>query len=372
MNREHAISYHLFTLELLLLAFVVGRNCGRSFSDSYAERLRAMLRFLTAIATSTGDLPWYGDSDDARGFVFAQDESALEVTTQLGGLLFDEPEWLRFRAKPTAAALALVPHLLGTLRNPEARSAPQLELFKDGGFACVRSYNGKIRLLMDFGPLGYTSIAAHGHADALSIWLAIGDEYFLIDAGTYAYHSHPEWREYFRGTSAHNTVRVDGFNQSQIAGRFLWSTKAKARLMQFQESLGHVIILAEHEGYTRLDDPVVHRRTVDFDRTTGSFSLSDSFSCTHRHTIELFFHLHEDTAVTHLAGGRVELSWHGSRIVFSSSDPLLAWDVICGSEALKLGWRSRAFNLKQPISALRLRSEINGNTVIVTQVDVQP
>jgi uncharacterized heparinase superfamily protein len=372
VNREQAISYHLFTLELLLLAFVIGRNCERPFSDTYAERLRAMLRFLNAVATSTGDIPWYGDSDDARGFVFAQDESALEVTTQMGGLLFDEPTWLRFRNKPTAAAHALVPDLLGALSTPAASSEPQCELFEDGGFACVRSDNDKIRLLMDFGPLGYTNIAAHGHSDALSIWLAVGDEYLLIDAGTYAYHSHPEWRNYFRGTAAHNTVRVDGCNQSKIAGRFLWSTKAKARLTQFQEYLGHVIIGAEHEGYTRLDDPVVHRRTVDFDRTTGSFTLADSFCCAHQHTIEQFFHLHEDTAVIRREGGEVELSWHGCRIFFSSSDSLNAWEVVRGSEAPMLGWRSYAFNQKQPISTLRLRSEIDGNTIIVTKVDVQP
>jgi hypothetical protein len=372
VNREQAMSYHLFTLELFLLAFVVGRNSERPFTDTYAGRLRAMLRFLNAVATPAGDLPWYGDSDDGRGFVFAQDESALEVTTQLGGLLFDEPTWLRFRSKPTAATQALVPDLIGALTKHAVCSEPQAEMFEEGGFACVRSDNGTIHLLMDFGPLGYTGIAAHGHADALSIWMAIGDEYFLIDAGTYAYHSHPEWRNYFRGTAAHNTVRVDGYNQSQIAGRFLWSTKAKARLIQFQEPIGHVIIAAEHEGYKRLDDPVVHRRTVDFDRTTGSFCLADSFRCAHQHTIEVFFHLHEDAAVTHVAGGKVELSWHGSRIVISSSSTLLAWDVASGSEALKLGWRSHAFNQKRPISTLRLRSEINGNTVIVTQVDVQP
>jgi hypothetical protein len=372
VNREQAMSYHLFTLELLLLAFVVGRNCGRPFSDAYAGRLRAMLDFLHAVATPAGDLPWYGDSDDARGFVFAQDESALEVTTQLGGLLFDEPAWLRFRVRPTAAAQALVPDLLGALSNPAASSGPPRELFTDGGLACVRTNDDMIRLLMDFGPLGYTSIAAHGHADALSIWLAIGDEYFVIDAGTYAYHSHSEWRNYFRSTAAHNTARVDDCDQSQIAGRFLWSTKAKPRLVQFQESKGHVVIEAEHDGYTRLDDPVVHRRTVDFDRATGSFSLADSFRCAHRHTIELFFHLHEDATVTHVAGGTAELLWHGSRIVFSSPDTLLPWDVICGSEAPKVGWRSRAFNRKQPITTLRLRAEINGNTVIVTQVDVQP
>jgi hypothetical protein len=372
VNQEQAMSYHLFTLELLLLAFVVGRNCGRPFSDAYAGRLRAMLHFLYAVATPSGDLPLYGDSDDARGFLFSQDESALEVTTQLGGLLFDEPAWLPFRAKPTAAAQALIPDLLGALSTPAASSEPPRELFRDGGLACVRTDNRKIRLLMDFGALGYTGIAAHGHADALSIWLAIGDEYFLIDAGTYAYHSHPEWRNYFRSTAAHNTARVDGCDQSQIAGRFLWSTKAKAHLVQFQESNGHVVIEAEHDGYTRLNDPVVHRRTVDFDRANGSFSLADSFRCAHRHTVELFFHLHEDATVTHVATGKAEILWHGSRIVLSLPDTSIAWKVTCGSEAPKLGSRSRAFNRKQPIPTLHLRSEINGTTVIVTQVDVQP
>ena len=194
----------------------------------------------------------------------------------------------------------------------------------------------------------------------------------MVDAGTYAYHSHPEWRNYFRSTTAHNTARVDGFDQSQIAGRFLWSTKAKTHLVQFQEVNGQVLIEAEHDGYTRLKDPVRHRRTVNFDRTTGSFSLADSFRCADRHTVELFFHLHEDAAVTHIGSGRAEILWHGSRIVFSTPDASLAWNVMYGSEAPKLGWRSRGFNRKQPIPTLRLRSEINGDTVILTQVDVQP
>lgn len=372
VNREQAMSYHLFTLELLLLAFVVGRNCGRPFSDAYAGRLRAMLQFLQAVATPTGDLPWYGDSDEARGFLFGTDDGALEVTTQLGGLLFNEPAWLRFSAKPTAAAQALVPDLLGALSIPGTGAGRQRELFRDGGLACLRTDDGIIRLLMDFGALGYPSTAAHGHADAMSIWLAIGDDYFLVDAGTYAYHSHPEWRNYFRGTAAHNTARVDGCDQSQIAGRFLWSKKAKARLLQFQEFPRGVVIEAEHDGYTRLNDPAVHRRTVDFNRTTGNFSLADSFRCSDRHKIELFFHLHEDATITHLAGGKAEILWRGSRIVFSSPNTSLVWDVICGSEAPKLGWRSCSFNHKQPISTLRLSAEINGPTVIVTHVDIKP
>ena len=58
----------------------------------------------------------------------------------------------------------------------------------------------EVRLLVDAGPLGYLSIAAHGHADALSFVLNVGDREILVDPGTYAYHTDPAWRRYFRST----------------------------------------------------------------------------------------------------------------------------------------------------------------------------
>jgi hypothetical protein len=171
VDREQAMSYHLFTMELFLLAFAIGRNTKFPFSAGYADRLRGMAGFLDTVATSSGDLPWYGDSDDARGFVLSEGESALEVAMQLAGLLFAEPQWLRFRKTATAAALALVPELLANLDHVAQLPATPRDLFPDAGLACIRSDDESVRLVMDFGPLGFTSIAAHGHADALSLWL---------------------------------------------------------------------------------------------------------------------------------------------------------------------------------------------------------
>ncbi|MGB5152157.1 MAG: alginate lyase family protein, partial [Candidatus Sulfotelmatobacter sp.] len=319
VNREQAISYHIFTLELFLLAFALARNTARPFSEGYAERLHGMAGFLDTVATSSGDLPWYGDSDDARGFVLAEDESSFEVSMQLAGLLFAEPRWLRFHQTATAAARALVPDSLAAL-NQSSRTQPAAarELFSDAGLALLRTRDENVRLLMDFGPLGFTATAGHGHADALSIWLSIGDQYFLVDAGTYAYHSHPEWRTYFRGTAAHNTALVDGQDQSKMAGRFLWGAKANARLLRFESGSEQVTIEAEHDGYLRLPEPVTHRRTVGFDRATGNISIEDNFCGTGRHEVELFFHMHEEAEVLSVSDGEARVSWRGRGIVFSS------------------------------------------------------
>jgi uncharacterized heparinase superfamily protein len=390
VNREQAMSYQLFTMELLFLAFIIGRNTERSFGTDYAQRLRAMAAFVDNASTTSGDLPWYGDSDDARGFVLSEQESGFAVVMQLAGLVFDQPQWLRFSKKPAVAAKALVPGLVSKFDQsrfdqsksdqpksdqfPATAAKPQ-ELFSDAGMACVQTDDGGVKLVMDFGPLGFTSMAAHGHADALAIWLAIGGEYFLVDAGTYAYHSHPEWREYFRSTAAHNTVRVDGENQSRMAGRFLWSDKANARLLNFNHNGDQVTIDAEHDGYLRLPEPVTHRRTVHFDRIRGNVAIEDNFRGTGRHQVELFFHMHEDADVLSVRDGEAQIRWHNRQITFSSPDVSpegnsARWEIVRGSENPKLGWRSHSFNQKQAIATLRLTVAIDGSTTLRTHLRI--
>lgn len=370
VNREQALSYHLFTLELLLLALIVDRKTENRFSSRYAERLRAMAGFLDTIATSHGDLPWYGDSDDARGFLLSEGETSLEVTMQLAGLLFSEPAWLRFRNSPTAASRALVPEFLPSF-TPAAGAPPgRRELFPDAGFACVSTFDGGVRLCMDFGALGFQSTAAHGHADALSVWLSIDEEYFLVDAGTFAYHSHPEWRTFFRSTAAHNTARVDGRDQSEMAGRFLWGEKAVARLLNFKASSDEVMIDAEHDGYMHLPEPVTHRRAVHFTRANGNLWIYDTFRCSGRHEIELFFHMHEDAAVLHIRDGEAHVNWRRRRVVFTSPDQNTCWDIVSHSDDPKLGWRSSRFNQKHPIPTLRIRREIHGEHTIATRLEI--
>src|SRR5450432_3605085 len=139
---------------------------------------------------------------------------------QLGALFFKEPRFARRSPRLTAAAQALMPSACEQLHELAAVNTghqTRSDLFRDAGIAVIDGVDCK--LVMDVGALGYTSIAAHGHADALSVMLAAGDEYILVDSGTYAYHSHPDWRSYFRGTAAHNTVRVDCFDQSVMSGR---------------------------------------------------------------------------------------------------------------------------------------------------------
>ena len=102
--------------------------------------------------------------------------------------------------------------------------------FADAGLVILRSRpedGPEIWCRCDGGPHGFLSIAAHAHADALSLEVRHDGVDILADPGTYCYHGEPAWREWFRSTAGHNTVEVDSVNQAESGGPFLWTTQVR-------------------------------------------------------------------------------------------------------------------------------------------------
>ena len=109
--------------------------------------------------------------------------------------------------------------------NSIKSSSPLLNsrLFKEGGYVVFRKPSNNCReeiLMMDCGELGYPLMAPHGHADLLSITLSADGIDLLIDPGTYLYHTGNKWRDYFRGTSSHNTITINNENQCEMKGPY--------------------------------------------------------------------------------------------------------------------------------------------------------
>jgi hypothetical protein len=356
VNKEQATSYHLFTLELFLLSCILGRSVGEIHSDGYS------------IATPERALPWFGDSDDGRGFLCSSHETNLQVVMDLGGLLFSEPRWLKLANHRTAASQALLP-VLDRCRPIDNQSTDNSKqgLFSQAGIGVLEGPKGA-KLIMDFGPLGYTTIAAHGHSDALSFVLALGSEYFLIDPGTYAYHSHPEWRTYFRSTAAHNTARVDGLDQSTMAGPFLWTQKAESKLLAYEDKSDEGVIVAQHSAYERLRDPVTHRRSIRFDKRSFEITIEDSFLCQGQHDVEIFFHLHAEATLTNNGCHGVNVLWRRNQIAFSNRSA--DCHVFHGHENPILGWCSTAFNKKKAALTLRFSRSISGDTTLISTIQI--
>ena len=227
------------------------------------------------------------------------------------------------------------------------------------------------KLIVDAGPLGFLSIAAHGHADCLSLLLSVSGKELLVDPGTYCYHTEREWRDYFRSTAAHNTVRVDGVDQSQIAGAFLWAEKAEASVERFETSPTRDCLRARHSGYRRLADPVTHVREVIFDKTSRTIDVMDEIQCAGRHRVERFWHFAEQCAVA-LDGGRVAASNGSVRLILETQDAGVSGRLLRGQAQPIGGWISRRFAHKEPTATVVFVNEVKGNTFLRTRLILDP
>src|SRR5690348_13245928 len=188
----------------------------------------------------------------------------------MGGTVVGARPWWPATHGSVAATLlaALAPSSRRVAGRPETRPAR----FEDAGIHLLRSRpedGPEIWCRCDGGPHGFLSIAAHAHADALSVEVRYGGVEVLVDPGTYCYHGEPEWRSYFRSTLAHNTIEIDRTNQSVEGGPFLWSTHASSQVDQTDiGDSGPQTWSAQHTGYARLDPQLRHARTVALDSSS--------------------------------------------------------------------------------------------------------
>ncbi len=378
VNKEQTLFYQQFVLNFFLAAKLAGKAAGHPFSGAYDELVEKMLEFVASMMDVAGNVPSIGDGDD--GYIlrlstedgFCHYKSLLATGAILyrrkdfkakAGKLDDKSRWML--GDPSAA-------FYETMKGEEA-NLPIRRAFPDGGYYLLGSgfeTNKEIRMLIDAGPLGYTSIAAHGHADALAILLNIGGREFLVDPGTFSYQSDVKWRNYFRGTSAHNTVRIDGLDQSVIGGKFMWHHKAEAGCNHWDIGADRDCFEGYHDGYLRLSDPVMHRREVCYDKMKKRFYITDVLECESRHTAELLWHFSERCNVW-LEGAFIFAEQDGYRIVLHIKDPGWEIELCSGRESPPQGWISRSFNVKKPTVTAVCSRQIKGSLRLTTEIRVE-
>lgn len=257
VGAEQSPTYAAYSLEWFLIAAIAGEAAGQPFSSAYRARLAGAGVHLRWLMDDSGRTPAIGDDDEGRVLALGPTRDfryPAAVCSVLSRWLGDST------CAPPVQPATLLDAMTAIGEGP-AETPIGRRTFAEGGYTIWRTPHprGTLMLAFDHGPLGFLSIAAHGHADALAVWLHVGDEPLIVDAGTYLYHTESDARARFRGTPAHNTLSLDGADQSQISGPFNWSRHAKARLRQTGE-----IVTADHDGY-RASHGVLCVRSVCLD-----------------------------------------------------------------------------------------------------------
>jgi Heparinase II/III N-terminus/Heparinase II/III-like protein len=187
-------------------------------------------------------------------------------------------------------------HLAYVISKGEQGIAPSQRSrgFTDSGYYILRSdwsvkpYDDAHYLFFDCGPLGFGS---HGHYDALNFELAAYGHSLVVDPGRYTYSENSadgvNWRHYFKGTIAHNTVVVDGLDQIPYRCERPDDPEPTTTLKQFVSTKGFDFL---HGQVSSHQYPVVHERMIFF-MLPEYWVVTDLLTAEDNHNYDLYFHL---------------------------------------------------------------------------------
>jgi len=377
VNREQAFWYHHEVADMMLLCLLFGRANGFDFSSQFLNRLERMLEFIAAVMDVAGNVPMVGDSDDALMVRFSREPEFCPYRSLLatGSVLFERGDFKSQARQFDDKSRWLLGDSAAKRfeRLKDSTSVEGRRAFPEGGYYVLGLDFGKpseVKVVVDAGPLGYLSIAAHGHADALAFTLSVRGQEILVDPGTYSYHGDARWRDYFRGTSAHNTLRLDGVEQSVPGGNFMWLTHAGARCDHFETSTECDVFEGVQDGYVRLDDSVLHRRRIKFDKGNLRIEVKDTLQCSGEHFVEIHWHLSE-RCIARSSGHSVTVECADVLMRVECPPALDEPTVVIGRNDPPLGWISRRLDHKMPSHVIVCAGRIAGDTSLVTLLTIE-
>lgn len=337
---EQSSYYHVYALDMFLFHAVLAPT-----SPHYHAKLALMAEYLEALLGPGRRLPAIGDDDGGRFFSpFGARDRFGRATLATCGVLLHRPEWIvDGNDLFDQAAWWLGPHALD---EPGRLSAPQSRWFPGAGTAVMVS--GDRQVLADAGPFGPFR-SGHSHADTLSIVARAGDQDLLIDPGTFTYVGDARWRDMFRGTAAHNTIRVEELDQAEPSGPFGWRNPPRVDVRHWHSEVDADFLDAEcrYRGFR-------HRRRVLFVKPKLLFILDNIQNESQRTawTAEQFWHA--GGALETLAPDCFRIAGEGMLTLALSGAPV---DLL---ESGELGWRSPIFGVKQPAPVLVVRKRSTG------------
>jgi hypothetical protein len=335
INKEESQYYQTFEMEVLALDLRLFKINGIEPSKSWDKLLRSMSRYISNNIGDHDEILSFGDDDDGRIIDFHGGCNHFKYTLELMGLLLDErytelnlptsndnpdaassnnsnskskkkskhkhaklekeipdtktldvitsdsqdsvPENINIFASPISETVLWLFSKEDIIRSQEknyyrrsgsiTRPEGGMTVFMSGGYENIPD----ILIGIDHAPLGYGSIAAHGHSDALSFQLFADGTRIFADPGTYIYHCDTESRNDFRRTCRHNTVCINSTDQSEMMGPFLWGRKATCTLDGFTNTEDIDEVMATHDGYS----PIKHTRKFTFKKKEGILLIED-------------------------------------------------------------------------------------------------
>jgi hypothetical protein len=296
---EGSTGYHRFVLELFLYSFVLCRANGIEIEAVYWQKLRSMLEYLRAYLRPDGRAPLIGDTDGGQFLPLVnRDANDHAYLLAVGAALFGNASI----ASPNPVQVEAAPEVLWVLGSREglrefAPAENGSRVLRDAGTCVLR--HDDLFLFLNAGGTQKGRPTSHRHNDLLSLEVSAFGRAFIADPGTYVYTADLHERHAFRSTAYHSTLTIEDAEQMQISEETPFVIgSAAAKILEWTQSEDKEMVVAEHAGYSRLRNPVVHRRSVTFDKTNRWWLVEDTLIGSGEHNVAARFHFDAGLEVT--------------------------------------------------------------------------
>lgn len=345
---QHSVNYHRLMLHDYIWALRLGELHAAPLSDAVYARVAKAGEWLHQIMeTSTGRVPWYGQTDGAHILPLTNCDY-LDMRPVVQATHYATQTTRAYPSGPWDESLLWLfgPAALAAPHEP----VPQTDLqAQAGGYYTLRNPDG----------FAFMRCAAYrdrpGQADMLHVDLWHKGQCIAGDAGTFSYNAPAPWNNPLAGTTVHNTVVVDGLDQMDRAGKFLWLPWVHGQVHAWGRSRTGLLGYwqGEHDGYTRLPDPVRHRRAV-ISLGRGRWLILDHLRAPVEHAYRLHWLLHVPVLREHAPQRTVELDLGAIPGYLQILDPAAAgdWSLVCGDDDTPRGWHAPYYQARQSTPSL--------------------
>jgi len=317
---ERSPMYHLIVLLDYLEIYLLLQDNNRDAPSYVEDKIKSMLDFLIKILQPDGNIPFLNDS-------------AFEIATH--------PKTL----------LEIGNSLLGQISVADSRQA--FYALDSSGYYVMRDKSRGKYLIVDCGKICPDYLPPHSHADTLSYELSIGDDRIIVDSGVYEYNS-GRWRDFFRSTRAHNTVVVDGLNQSDVWGSFRAGRRAFPTDVKWIVNDDVIFFEGGHDGYLK-QVGVLHKRKIFF-VDNNFWLIFDELSGEGTHLVEEYLHFHPDIEIS--TENQIVANKIGRQVVQIIPFERPEVRIVKGELEPIQGWYSLEFGNKEPNPVLILRYKV--------------
>jgi hypothetical protein len=288
-----------FYTHFIVLKTLNGDNTEPVLHDKLLDKTQLLFDYLMYMSRPDGTTPIIGDDDGGRMLPHSNRQSNdFRASLATASVLFNRGDY-KFVAREFSEESLW---LLGTdgLNRFESLSThlpkDNSRSFPIGGYFVMRDgwTDTDNYLLLDCGVHGAMN-CGHSHADALAIDVAVGGRTLLVDPGTYTYHESKEWRDFFRSTSAHNTLSIDNRSSSEPNGKFSWNSAAEATPKTWISEDRFDYFEGSQNGYERLESgAATHNRSILFLKN-DYWIQRDYVETFGTHSYQMNFHFDSDT-----------------------------------------------------------------------------